>query len=543
MKEMLMKEMKKSNQTTTTNGAKAFKSSLDANVDLFGLGGSSRRMSDSDFTSLVSKALSEDLELGLMNILYLSDIREGSGERFFLKRALKVLRNEYPNVLLKLIKEIPELTRWDYLYFILEQDLLVKYKDQTPQYENRQGRATYSNFPKRQKGLIKDGYTFTMSKFSKEALEIIKKEYNKEIGENCTSLMYKWLKSINTSSILSKTLGSITRNYLGVTPKQYRKKLKKARKFLDVVERKMSKNKWNKIEYSKVPSKATVRYSKAFERHDLERYQEFLEKVNTGEEKINTSVTYPHDVIHQYALNSGGINSFFGRSTHTDATLETVWNNLPNFLEGTNENILPIIDTSGSMWQRVSDESQLQVIEVAVGMGIYFAERMGGEYKNHWINFSTYPSFQKLEGNTLRAKVSNLDYSNWEQSTNIDKVFKLILDTAVKNNVKQENLPTKLLIISDMQFNGHVRISNYKEAKKAFKEKGYEIPQVIFWQMNAYTPQTPVKYGEHGTALISGYSPNICKIIANGTITTPLETMHKTIYIEKYINIVKEILK
>lgn len=548
MKDLLMKDyLKKSNKTTTDNGAKAFKSTLDACVDLFAVGGSSRKMDEDELMKLMSIALSEDTETALKVIFYLSDIREGQGERRFLKIALNVLKQEYPNILMKFIEEIPELTRWDYLYTFLEQDLKVKYSI-VPS-EVRVGRAMYENTAKMKK--IKDGYTFNMSKFSKQALEVIKAEWSKEIGEDKTSLMYKWLKSLNTSSILSRTLGSITRNYLKVTPKQYNKRLKKARKYLDVVERKMSKNKWEKINYSHVPSKANVRYAQAFDRHDHVRYQEYLDSVNNGETKMNTSVLYPHDVIHQYMLNANANRGSFLKhstygntctTTYNETALETVWKNLPNFLEGSTESILPIIDTSYSMWNRISNDSDLRAIEIAVGLGIYFSERLEGEYKNHWINFSSRPTFQKIHGNTLTAKIANLDYSNWDMSTDFNAVFDLILGVAVKNKLDQSQLPTKILVVSDMQFNGHTKMSNFKEIKKKFKEHGYKLPQIVFWQVNATDSRVPVKFDTNGTALVSGYNPIICKTIINGDIKTPLAMMYKAISNEKYSKIIEKIM-
>lgn len=240
LSEALVKETKESNKTTTLNGDKAFKSTKNANVDLFSVGGSSRELDVNSIKRLISQALIEDKNTALKNILYLSDIREGQGERRFFNIAIDFLYTDYPNILEELIPLIPEYGRWDYLYWIIEKN----------------------NF----------------SSPAKKALQLISTEWHKHVDKG-DSLMFKWLKSPRTSSKRSRELASITRKYLQLSYEEYSSALSKARKNLDIVEKKMSRKQWTKINYPSVPSKASIIYRDAFLRLPSKLY---LFNISTG---------------------------------------------------------------------------------------------------------------------------------------------------------------------------------------------------------------------------------------------------------------------
>lgn len=483
LSEALVKETKESNKTTTLNGDKAFKSTKNANVDLFSVGGSSRELDVNSIKRLISQALIEDKNTALKNILYLSDIREGQGERRFFNIAIDFLYTDYPNILEELIPLIPEYGRWDYLYWIIEKN----------------------NF----------------SSPAKKALQLISTEWHKHVDKG-DSLMFKWLKSPRTSSKRSRELASITRKYLQLSYEEYSSALSKARKNLDIVEKKMSRKQWTKINYPSVPSKASIIYRDAFLRHDQEGYTKYLEDVKSGVRKINTSVLTPVDILRKYKF-EGYTLGFY------DETLELAWKNLPNYLEDTKESILPMVDVSGSMYGFP--------ITAAVALGIYFSQRCNSEYKNKFLTFSSYPRLETLQGNTLKSIVNNMNNAHWGMDTNVMSAFETILKVAIKYNLKQEDLPSKLLILSDMQFNECTQEADktsQKLAKKKFKEAGYKIPELIFWNLNASYGNTPVKYNESGTCLISGYSPVILKFLVDGKLETPLETMNKVLNSERY---------
>ena len=484
LSDALAKETKASNKTKTLNGDKAFKSTLNANLDLFSTGGSARDLDVNSIKRLISKALLEDKKTALKCILYLSDIREGQGERRFFNIAVDFLYTDYPEILEEFIPLIPEYGRWDYLYWIIEKN----------------------NF----------------SKPAKKALQLISKEWHKHV-ETGNSLMFKWLKSPRTSSKRSRELASITRKYLGLSYEEYASALSNARKKLDIVEKKMSNKEWTKINYPHVPSKASIIYKDAFLRHDQEGYTKYLEDVKNGVRKINTSVLTPVDILQKYGFNGSSLYNEYNE------TLELAWDNLPNYLADTKESILPMVDVSGSMWGFP--------ITVAVALGIYFSQRCNSEYKDKFLTFSSYPRLETLQGDTLKSIVNNMNSAHWGMDINVMLAFETILKVAIKHNLKQEDLPSKLLILSDMQFNECTQEADktsQKLAKKKFKEAGYKIPELIFWNLNASYGNTPVKYNESGTCLISGYSPVILKFLVDGKLETPLETMNKVLNSERY---------
>ena len=485
LSDKLKKEL---NITSTQNGDKAFKSTLNANLDLFGSGGSARELDENSIKSLISNAIKEDTILAIKNILYLSDVREGQGERRFFHIALDYLYEDYPDILCKLIKYIPEYGRWDYLYKIIEKD--------------------------------------QFSKPAKKALQVIANEFHKH-KDDYNSIMFKWLKTSVDSNKVSRKLGAITRDYLKLTQEEYINIVKNARSHLNVVEKKMSNNKFNEIKYEQVPSKASIIYSKAFLRNDSERYKKYLEEVKNGTKKINASVLTPVDILQKYKFN--------GRTTISEVneTLEVAWNNLPNYLEGTDENILPMIDVSSSMW---TGYYNINPIIASVAIGIYFSQRCKSEFKDKFITFSEHPSLVELSGTTLKSIINNTNRSDWGWNTNILSAFKLILNVAKKYNLKQEELPTKFLILSDMQFDesGYENKNSIKVAKELYKESGYRLPELIFWNLNAEYGNYPVKEDKSGACLISGFNPVILKYIVSGKLETPTETMLKVLNRERY---------
>lgn len=482
----------KLNLTKTANDALSYKSTTSYVLDLFALGASSRRMSRDELAELISKALAEDFNLALRVIFYLADIRGGLGERDFFKLALLLISKLYPNITEKLFPLIPEYGRWDYLYIFVD----------TPHEEK-------------------------MFKFLRE-------EHEQCMKNNQTSLMYKWLKSVNASNPETNRLGKCTAKAFNLSEKEYRKLLSQKRKELKLVERYMSQNEWEKINYEHVPSKASILYRRAFLRHDEERYAAYIRSLRNHEVKMNTSTLYPHDIIARYIDNG----------LEYDETLELAWQNLPDYTEEKNDNVLSIIDVSGSMFQKVSPNSSTKAIDVAIGLGIYFAERINGPYKNHFLTFSEEPELVEIKGETLAQKIFNVSNANWGLNTNIGRVFDVILETALEKKLTQAELPNKLLIISDMQFD-HVEggYTPYTTFKLRYEKHGYQLPQVIFWQVNAQRVQVPVTLLDNGTALISGYSPITLKSILGNVIPNPYEIMLSTVMTPRYDYVIEQINK
>jgi hypothetical protein len=333
---------------------------------------------------------------------------------------------------------------------------------------------------------------------------IIKYVISQYDNKNVNGLLAKWTPR---KGVIFNTL----RNNLNLTPKKFRKKLVK---LTDVVETKMCKNKWNDINYEHVPSYAMKKYSKAFYKHDEIGFSEYRDQVKSGEKKINAGVLYPHDLVRSIM---NGDNK----------TAELQWENLPDYIGNSGESFIPVCDVSGSM-------SGLPM-EVSISLGIYLSERNKSSFKDAFITFSESPQLQVLRGN-LTQRINQLEHADWGMNTNLEKVFKLILDTAKKNKLKQSDMPTKILIISDMEFDSCVQDGSYTAFEmitRMYKEAKYKLPQVVFWNVDSRQSNVPVRMNDQGVALVSGFSPSIMTNLLDGQLD-PMKVMLKTVNSERY---------
>ena len=152
-------------------------------------------------------------------------------------------------------------------------------------------------------------------------------------------------------------------------------------------------------------------------------------------------------------------------------------------------------------------------LDVANALAIYFAERASGEFKDKYITFSKSPQLVDLgKVKTLRDKISIALKHNEIANTNVEAVFDLILNTAIKHNMKQEDVPQNILIISDMEFDEATCCAPSDERLfttigKKYANSGYKLPRLVFWNVNSRTRTIPVTQNENGVALVSGFSP------------------------------------
>lgn len=463
----------KQNITTTENGAAALKSTLKYTVDFFGLGAALRTREDADVISLFSKAFAEDPLVAVKTLFYTRDARSGQGERKTFRTIFNWLSKEYPEVAVKNLENVVEFGRWDDLYC-----------------------------------------TRGTNVWRKNVLPMIWSEWFKN---GTPSLFWKWMPSNNTSSKETRTIAEEIRSFIGISPREYRKTLSAKRAELDVVERKMCSNNWSDINYKGVPSKAALNYKDAFTKHDHVRYAQYIEDVKSGKTTINAGTLYPYDIVEK---------CFAGDDS---ATLDVLWNSLPDYTNTDASNGLTIVDCSGSMAGRP--------LSVAISLGIYISERNKGQFKDHFITFSETPTLQKVVGNNIREKILNLSKSDWGMSTNLESVFNLILEMATENNVPQSEMPTKLYLITDMEFDEalkHPDLTLFHNIDVAYKTAGYERPELVFWNVNARNTHTPVRFDEAGTCLVSGCSPSILTSLLSGKIISAEQVMLDTINVKRY---------
>ena len=320
-----------------------------------------------------------------------------------------------------------------------------------------------------------------------------------------------------------KTASALRKHLRIKTPKEYRKVLVS---LTEVVEQQMCAKQWDLIDFEKVPSVASTRYQKAFGRNAEKQYEEYKAKLEKGEAKINASVVYPYDVVKSVYRGDGVVAS-------------AQWNALPDYLEGSDDRILPVVDVSGSMSCLAggnNSKSETTCMDVAISLGLYLSERGKGVLKDVFMTFHSQPQLIKLEG-TLQQRVMSLKQAPWGMSTNIQAVFNTLLGVAKQYNVPSEEMPTKLLIVSDMQFNSCIRNGNqiaaYQAFKQAYEESGYHLPQIVFWNVNCSSGTVPVTKGTEGTALVSGFSPAIMKSLLSGAMT-PESVMMDAVMKDRY---------
>lgn len=332
------------------------------------------------------------------------------------------------------------------------------------------------------------------------------------------SLIFKWLPSENASSEKTKELARAIRKSLGITSKQYRKLLSWGRERINVLERLMSSNQWDKISFDRIPSRAGLIYKNAFARRDILKaeYEHFMRDKST---KVNAKDLYPHEIAH--------------RAFHTDSSdevnrlaLQKYWYNLPNYYGNKEENGIAVVDVSGSM--------SGQPMEVAVSMGAYIAEKAHGPFANHFITFSVQPELVKFEGIDIVDKFKRCVRADWGMNTDLKAVFNMLFDTAVKNHIKQEDMPERIYIFSDMQFDKCVTVNNKRTSswwdsyasqsdidtmmeaeKKRWARYGYKLPSVVFWNVNAAFKNNIPAIGE-GFSYVSGFSPVMIETILSG---------------------------
>lgn len=462
---------KANNKTVTENGMKAFKSTLDACVDLFYFIGASR---GKNVLPQFKQAYAEDREMALRIVQWARDVRGGAGERKIFRDVLKYLEVANPKDAIVLARKVPLIGRWDDL--LVFDTLAVKVE---------------STYP-----MILDAL------------------------ESGDGLCAKWMPRKGEIAVE-------LRSAFTMTPKQYRKTLVNLTK---VVETQMCAQAWDDINFSHVPSLAASRYRKAFKRNAEIRYTEYAEALAAGKEgvKINARAVYPYDVLKMVIQRHGATDM-------PDVDKKVIlaqWAALPNYLG--DQKILAMVDVSGSMTCSVGGSKSLTCMGVAISLGLYVAEKLEGKFKDTFLTFSGTPELLHLPGDVL-SKWNKMQSSAWDMNTDLDLAFKKILDVAVKGKVPANEMPDTVLILSDMQFDGCVSNKKATGMiKKNYEDAGYKMPKVVFWNLSANYNNVPAKANKEGVALVSGFSPSVLKGILAAKDFTPRAIMVETVGIERY---------
>lgn len=486
------------NYTYTENGAVTYRSTMNGLLDLFALGGAYRSRADADVINLFKKAFEEDETYALKCLFYLRDIRGGQGERRFFRLVIQWLARNHTNAIRRNLQYIPEFGRWD------------------------------------------DLYVFVGTPLENDAFSLMYRQLSLDVQCKTPSLLAKWLKSENTSSKESRNLANITRRHFKMTHKEYRKTLSILRERIRLLERLMSAQRWDEIEFDKIPSKAGMIYKNAFARHDIERmksdkevqsYKDFAQDKDT---KVNAKALYPYEVVKQ-AMSFGEWGYYYSRrgvdKTDLNDTnrlmINKYWENLEDYFNGCSLNGICVADTSGSMYG--------EPLAVALSIAMYCAERNKGEYANHFFTFSNDPTFVTIEGVDFVDKINRMVRDDWGGSTNVEAVFDKMLEIAKSNHCSQDEIPASVIIISDMEFNGCVcggpRSSSrwftpsfrnntanetlFETIEKRWNAAGYKMPLLTFWNVNARHDNIPMRSNGY-VNFVSGMSPSIFEQVLKG---------------------------
>lgn len=521
------------NITITENGDKAFISTLSKVLDLFQDGFSYRRTPDK-VREVVREAALEDKVLTLRCLFYLRDIHQGQGEREVFRTGMRTFLSMYPQYAY-VVEYIPngingqQFGRWD--------DVIALLGISTP--------IDTIIFGLIYNQLINDKANHYINKVEK------------------ISLLAKWMPSFNTSSvqtrkkakILLKGLQKVGTDHSFCSEKSYRKLLSMLRKDINILETKLTEKDYT-FDYSQVPSLAMTKYRAAFKRNDLDRYGDYVVKLNAvmrGEAdntegiKVNTATLYPYDVIKPIARNVhynyvdtvGTIGLVYSGSEEEALLSDSQWRSLKNYFpeDGEKHNWLAVVDTSGSMYD-ASWCNSVASIEVAISLGLYMAEHNTGAFKNQLITFEEHPHFISFDDTwPIKEKVMHVASAPWGGCTDIRNVFYTLLDAAKQKEVPEEEMPETIVIISDMQFDsGYVHGSDksaFEDIKEKYESAGYKMPKLVFWNACArYATSKPVLRHETGTILVGGCKPGILEQILAST--TPEEMMMNVLNGERY---------
>ena len=480
---MLNQLKEEANYTHTENRALTHKSTLSDCLDLFATIGALRNSDTQEITTRFARAFAENPDVAVKIAFYGRDVRGGLGERETFRKLLSWLAENSPSTVAKNTALIPEYGRYD--------DLIALIGTQC----------------------------------ESMAVELIDSQLKKDAGSESPSLLAKWLPSINASSKTTREKARLLAKKMNLSLKEYRQILSKLREKLEIIENNLRERDYT-FDYSKQPSKAMLKYRKAFIRNDDQRYTAFLEDVSEGKAALHTGTLAPYEII--MPVFSIGI-----MSDNEKKALDVTWNAQEDFTDG--QNALVVVDGSGSMYGgRV-----IYPIAVAEALGIYFAERNRGEFRNHFITFSENPQLIEVKGKDIFEKVNYCAGFNEATNTNIRAVFELILNTAVKHKIPNGEMPSTLYIISDMEFDDCVdnaEMTNFDYAKKIFAENGYTLPQVVFWNVDSRNSQQPVTMNEQGVILVSGTSPRIFSMIKSRNLS-PMSYMLEVLNSERYADI------
>ena len=461
----------------TNEGSIQFEHSLDHVLEFFSKAGSIFDTNEpgfynnkEDILDLFQRSWIVDKELTLKVLFWLRDCRGGAGNRSGFRRCIKWLakNKEYYKWVDANIHLIPEHGRWDDMRSLFSTNVEDK------------AAGTWAH-------------------------NII---YHGDV------LAAKWAKRTDIPIYLKLKNNGLVKN-MG----EFRRLLSRVRSN-HIVESKMCKGEWDKIEYSHVPSVAMSRYNNAFVKNDLERFEQFKEDVKNNKKEIKASVLFPHDCVRTWKNGDKDIaNSQF--------------NALPNYIDS-NKNIMVLADSSYSM--NVNIAGSIKAMDVSKGLALYTSSKINKDnpFYKRFLMFESESKLVSWDGMSFSDVLYDDNiFDGAIGSTRIDIALDTILKTAVFYHLSQDKIPDMLLICSDMQFSSG-SASDETEVEKSLKkwdDAGYKRPTIVYWNLYPYGGQPSTKQDKN-VCMVSGFSPSILKSILSCVDFDPISIMMSTL--EKY---------
>ena len=467
-------------RTFTENGAVTLRTSGNECLDLFATIGALRNAAEDEIAARFLRAYTENPDLAMKLLFYARDIRGGLGERRVFRVLLTWLAQNEPGVLRRNLPYVAEYGRWDDALVLLDTPLRV------------------------------------------DAVLLLRAQFEADMDAlqrgGQVSLLGKWLPSVNAHSANAVRQARVLARAFGMTEARYRKALSQLRQAIRILENNLRERDYT-FDYAAQPSRAMFKYRRAFLRNDEARYVAFMERVMKGEAAVHTAGLMPYDIVQAaYRADPGD-----------RAALNATWNALEDFTG--DENALVVADGSGSMYC-----GQPMAAAVAQSLAIYFAQRNRGAFHNHFITFSMTPQLVEIKGADIVEQVRYCRTFNECANTNLQAVFELILEAAVRNRLPQRELPSTLYIVSDMEFDFCAKdasMTNFERARALYRQHGYRLPRVVFWNVQSRSRQQPVSMNAQGVALVSGCTPRIFSQVMSGEMD-PMRNMLSVLLSDRY---------
>lgn len=477
------------NNTHTANGMATNSSSGNPIADLFFLCGAARNMSDNDIITVFNEAYQKDSTSALRILFWARDIEKGLGERRFFRVVAQWLDK---NILTSVLQD------QNFTQNIVRVDDLVYLANHFVQNDNKESANTIITF----------------------LFELMK-------NKTLQGIVAKWMPRKNSQ--YGKVVRYMRSNGFINSYSEYRHQIVS---LTNVVEQNMSAKEWDGINLEHVPSIAMKKYKKAFHRHNI--LKPFVEKVVAGEAKLHAKRLFPYEIVKE--IMNSGIARYAMNDTNRQL-LNEQWKGLQQLDDLPKDfRAIPIIDVSGSMTMPNNIP-----MSVAIGIGLFMAENNPNEtFRNYFITFSDRPEFQKITGTDIVEKVNNTMRAPWGMNTNIEATFKMILRKAVDGRVPENEMPTHIVVISDMEFDQCAQNPNQNATEMIRREyiaAGYNMPTVVFFNVNGRTKNVPAQLNDQGVILVSGASQNAINFVLKKGYADMMGLVNEVVNNERYQHI------